>query len=332
MKNNGKGRGRWLPGVIFFFLGCWAWVAAAMAAEADFATWLAAFETEAKGAGISAATLDSALAGVTPLPRVLELDRQQPDFTKGLEEYLQLAVSERQAKKGWFKLQGNSPLLRDIGRRHGVPAALLVALWGLESNYGLLQGDFPVFPALATLAHDPRRSEYFRGELLAALHLLEEGKLARAKMQGSWAGAMGGLQLMPSVVRECAVDEDGDGAFDIWRSLPDLFATGANFLKKSGWKNGQGWGLEVRLPATFDRALVGKENRRPLSQWLRAGAAPVKKDAVAGPDLQAVLLIPEEKGERAFLLFDNYEVLLQWNRSHNFALAVGLLADQISSM
>lgn len=325
---------RYWPGLLCFFLLA-TWLGGqfpAQAAEESFAEWLAALQNEAKQEGIGEATLTAALAGVEPLPRVLALDRQQPEFSKGLEEYLQLAVSERQAKKGWFKLQGNSPLLRGLGRKYGVPAALLVALWGIESNYGLLQGDFPVIGALATLAHDPRRSAYFRGELLAALHLLEDKKLPLAKMQGSWAGAMGGLQFMPSVVKEYAVDEDGDGAVDIWRSLPDFFATGGNFLAKSGWKNGQGWGLEVKLPPAFDRAAVAPEQQKPVSKWVQAGFAPLKKDALVGPDPEATLLIPDKNSERAFLVFANYQVLLKWNRSDNFALAVGLLMDQIGAM
>lgn len=334
MDNPTIGQWYWPRLLCFFLLATWlGGQFPARAAEESFADWLLALQTEAKQEGISEATLTAALTGVEPLPRVLELDRRQPEFGKGLEEYLQLAVSERQAKKGWFKLQGNSPLVRGIGRKYGVPATILVALWGIETNYGLLQGDFPVFAALATLAHDPRRSGYFRGELLAALHLLEDKKLPLAKMQGSWAGAMGGLQFMPTVVKECAVDEDGDGAVDIWRSLPDLFATGGNFLAKSGWKNGQGWGLEVRLPPAFDRdGAVGSEQAKPVSKWVQAGVTPLKKDALVGPDPQATLLIPDKNSERAFLVFDNYQVLLKWNRSDNFALAVGLLADQIGAM
>lgn len=299
-------------------------------AEGTFASWLADLRAEAARAGISASTLDAALTGVEPLPRVLELDRSQPEFTLTLAEYLARVVSDRRVAQGREKLRENRDLLARVARRYGVQPRFLVALWGIETDFGRLTGGFPVVPALATLAFDGRRSAYFRGELLDALRILDAGHIRPEEMVGSWAGAMGQPQFMPSSFRRFAVDFDGDGRADIWGTRADVFASAANYLARSGWTDGRTWGREARLPEGFDPALLGLETRLPLSRWQALGVRRADgRGLPRSPDLEASLVAPDGPGGQTFLVYDNYRALLTWNRSHRFGVAVGTLADRL---
>ncbi|GAB4266929.1 MAG: lytic murein transglycosylase [Deferrisomatales bacterium] len=299
---------------------------------ADFGRWLAGLKQEAVAQGISRATVESALDGVAPISRVVELDRSQPELTWTLETYLDRVVSEERVRRGREKLRENRALLQRVSTRYGVPPTVLVALWGIETDYGRLTGGFPVVPALATLAYDGRRSAYFRKELLDALRILDAGHIPVDRMTGSWAGAMGQPQFMPSSFLRYAVDFDGDARADIWTSRADVLASAANYLAGSGWVRGQRWGREVRVPAELVRSEQGAEATRRLSAWRRLGVRRADgRDLPRAPDLEASLVEPDGPGGRAFLTYRNYRVLLTWNRSHLFALAVGTLADRIGA-
>jgi membrane-bound lytic murein transglycosylase B len=211
-----------------------------------------------------------------------------------------------------------------------VEPRFLIAFWGVETNYGRLTGDFSVIASIATLAYDGRRSAFFRRELMHALQILDDAHISPDKMKGSWAGAMGQLQFMPSTFQAFAVDHDGDGKIDIWDNLGDAFASAANYLARSGWVKGQPWGFEVRLPETFAPELLGLKVRKPLSQWESLGVRrPEGTDLSEGPDLMASVVRPDGSNGRAFVALHNYRVILKWNRSSFFGVAVGTLADRI---
>ncbi|MHA1114332.1 MAG: lytic murein transglycosylase, partial [Alphaproteobacteria bacterium] len=267
--------------------------------------------------------------GVAPIPRVIELDRRQPEFTLTLKQYLDRVVPATRVAKGRAKLRENQALLDEVGARFGVQPRFIVALWGIETDFGRVDGGFPVVAALATLAHDGRRSAYFRKELLNALHILEEGHIAPAAMKGSWAGAMGQSQFMPSSFRRFAVDYDGDGRRDIWRTRADVFASAANYLARSGWKGDQTWGRAVRPPDGFDAATAGLKVRRGLRDWQRLGVRRADGSDLPSRNLAASVLFPAGPQGPAFVVYENFRVILKWNRSNYFALAVGLLADRI---
>lgn len=299
-------------------------------ADAAFQSWLSALRAEAQAKGISAATLDRALTGVEPIPRIIELDRRQPEFTQTFWRYLDLRVTDERIKRGRALLEEQADLFQAISARYGVQPRFLAAFWGLESNYGSATGDYPVIDALVTLAYDERRSAFFRTQLLDALEILDEGHIEPERMMGSWAGAMGHVQFIPSTFREYAVDQDGDGRRDIWTSLPDALASAANFLSHLGWDPHGTWGREVRVPPDFSWELAGLDQRKTLKEWQALGV----RDA-AGRDLPATqqsasLLAPGGHTGPTFLVFQNFRVILNWNRSITYAIAVGHLADRLA--
>ncbi len=294
-----------------------------------FTEWLNAFRQEAADEGISAPTLDAALKGIIPNPRVVELDRKQPESTRTFQEYLKLVVNQRRIKKGRRMFRENRELLTTIGTRYGVQPRFIVALWGIETDFGGNTGNFSVIEALATLAYDGRRSAFFRKELLNALKIIDGGHIAATKMQGSWAGAMGQTQFMPSSFLQYAVDYDNDGRQDIWGTRADIFASIANYLSQNEWDYDTTWGRKVRLPEGFDRAFVDKEKERPLSEWQRLGIRRIDGRDLPTRDVEASLVMPGGKDGEAFLIYANYKRLLKWNRSYYFATAVGILSDAV---
>lgn len=307
-----------------------AWPVAGFAKEDDgFAAWLDGVRLDALAEGISAPTVAAALAGIEPLPVVIKADRHQPEFKTSLEDYLAARVTPARIRQGRALLRKHRRLLDRIARRYPVLPRYLVALWGIESDFGRHQGNIPVIQALATLAYDGRRSEYFRGELLDALRILDAGHITLDKLRGSWAGAMGQLQFMPSTFLHYAVDQSGDGRIDIFTDEADVLASAANYLAKSGWQRGRLWGREVRLPKAFDRSLLGMEQRFSLKRWRQLGVRKADGGRLLRSEMEASLIQPEGKEGRAFLVYQNYRVLRTWNRSHSFALAVGLLADKL---
>jgi membrane-bound lytic murein transglycosylase B len=286
---------------------------------------------EALGRGISAATLDAAFAKVAPLPRVLHLDRHQPEATLPIHRYLERAIPARRIKEGRAHLAAHRTLLSAIEARYGVEPAALVALWGMETDYGRDTGDFPVIAALATLAHDGRRAALFREELIAALRMIDEGHVAAADLRGSWAGAMGQSQFLPSSFLRYAVDHDGDGRRDIWTSPPDFFASIANYLRQVGWRTGEPWGLRVRVPAGLAERTGDLSADRPIAEWQRLGVRQADGGDLAARDDGAAILAAGGPDRLAFLVHENYRVLLRWNRSHHFALAVCHLIDALAA-
>lgn len=299
------------------------------AASQSFESWVAALRQEARGRGISAATLDAALAGVRPIPRVIELDRKQPEFTLTFQQYVERVVPQGRIDKGRQLLAENRALLETISRKYGVPARYIVALWGVETDFGRITGGFPVIAALATLAYDGRRSAFFRTELLHALRIVEDGHIDAKAMIGSWAGAMGQSQFMPSSFVAYAVDHNGDGRRDIWGTKADVFASIANYLSRSGWNEEQTWGRAVQLPDGFDRRLADGRTRKPLEAWRDLGVRRADGGELPRRDLRAALVLPTDSMTPAYLAYDNFEVILKWNRSTYFAIAVGRLADAL---
>ncbi len=308
--------------------GCPA-TAKTVAPPPPFLVWLDALKTEAIAEGISQTTVEQALGGAKPIPRVIELDRRQPEFTLTLGSYFKKAISAQRIATGREMLKKHAPLLRRVFERYRVQPRFLVAFWGLESNYGQYTGIFPVVGALVTLSHDRRRAAFFRQQLLAVLQLIDKGHFP-SDIQGSWAGAMGNHQFIPTTYRDFAVDFDGDGKRDLWNSLPDIFASAANYLSRSGWQKDRTWGREVRLPSSFDIGLSGLETRKSLVEWNRLGVRQVNGKSLPNVGINdASVLLPAGYRGPAFLIYNNYRTTMVWNRSHLYALAVGHLSDRI---
>ncbi len=302
-----------------------------------FARWVAEFSTRARAAGIDEATLHIAFDNVRFVPSAIASDRAQPEFTRPVWDYLDSAVSPQRIARGEAKLQQLRSAanvdanvgVEAIAARYGVPAEVLVAIWGLESSYGSFVGDIPTIDALATLGFEGRREEWARGQLLAALKILQNRDIDRAQMVGSWAGAMGQTQFLPSAFLAYAVDADGDGRRDIWGSVPDVMASTANFLARSGWQAGQPWGLEVRLPPGFDYAHADADVRQPSAQWAAEGVQTM--DGAPLPALaDSSILLPAGARGPTFLVGPNFRTILRYNNATSYALAVNLLAHRLA--
>ncbi|AGU48202.1 lytic murein transglycosylase [Variovorax paradoxus B4] len=301
---------------------------AAALEQQRFAKWVADYRVTARAAGISEATLQSAFDQVQFLPRVIELDRAQPEFTRTVWDYLDNTVSPQRIATGQDKLLQVRAEADAAAARYGVPGAIVVAIWGMESNYGGNYGSTPVIDALATLGFEGRREDWARRELLAALKILDSGDIARDRMIGSWAGAMGQTQFLPSNFLAYAVDADGDGRRDIWGSMPDVVASTANFLSRSGWQAGMPWGVEVKLPAGFDYGRADMAVRQPTAQWAAEGVRAVD-DRPLPEFADGAVLLPAGAQGPAFLVGPNFRAVLRYNNSTNYALAVGLLAQRL---
>ena len=296
--------------------------------EQRFADWVAAFRASAQAQGIEASTLSAAFDGVRYLPRVAELDRAQPEFMRTVWDYLDSAVSSQRIARGRDKLQQVRGEAYAAAARYGVPPAILVAIWGIETNYGAYIGNTPTIDALATLGFDGRREAWARSELMSALKILQSGDIGRVRMIGSWAGAMGQTQFTPSSFLAYAVDADGDGRRDIWGSVDDVMASTANHLVSSGWRAGEAWGVEVQLPPGFDVGRADPQTRQTGAQWAAEGVRAI--DGSALPEFaDGAILLPAGARGPAFLVGPNFRALLGYNNSTSYALAVGLLALQI---
>ncbi len=310
---------------------------AATPAPADpaFVAWLAQARAEAAKRGVKSATISQALGDIAPIPRVIQLDNQQPEFSNTFTRYLNSAVSERRVADGRAMMQKHARLLAALEAQYGVPARFLVAFWGLETNYGSNTGGYPVVNALATLAYDGRREAFFRDEMFKALAILDAGHVTYPKMKGSWAGAMGQTQFMPSTFLRYAVDQDKDGHIDIWGSTADALGSGANYLKTLGWDAKRTWGREVIIPKDIDLReasldVDAKENMKPLVEWQNFGLRRTDGGPLPTQDMLASLVLPSGAKGPAFLVYDNYRAILKWNRSAFYAIAIGHLADRIS--
>jgi peptidoglycan lytic transglycosylase B len=304
-----------------------------------FDVWLAEFRAEAESRGVRPEILDRALAGLAPVQQILERDRGQAEFTLDLDTYLKRRLTVSTVRTARAMYERHRTLAERIGKTYGVDPRLLISVWGLESNFGRFAGVRPTVPTLATLAYDPRRGAMFRTELFNALEILNRGDIELEQLKGSWAGALGQPQFMPSSYLRYAQDFDGDGRRDIWTSQSDVFASIAYYLQQHNWKSGVTWGREVIVPAgiggqldELPRRTEGCRARRamtlqqPLEAWRTLGLRTVAKEPLPRAALSASLI---RDGKRAFLVYDNYEALLDYNCAHTYALSVGLLADRL---
>jgi membrane-bound lytic murein transglycosylase B len=325
------------------FAGTLLWMAAPLSSVAQdpplplFAEWLSGVRAEVLTRGIREEIVDQAFAGLDePLALPLERDRAQSEATQTIEQYISRRMTPAGVRRGRAMMRQHRALLARVSRAYGVPVPVLVAVWGLESNYGRLSGAQPTIPVLATLAWDPRRSDLFRRELFGALDILNRGDIELEQMRGSWAGAMGQPQFMPSSYLAWAVDFDGDGRRDIWKSPEDIFASIGNYLKQHGWIAGRRWGREVTVPRDTQidapardgacRAMNDMAGPLPLDQWRALGVKLVGGGALPKADFPASLT---SGTRRHFLVYDNYEALLSYNCAHAYALSVALLSDRL---
>ncbi len=302
----------------------------ATTSAAGFPAWLAAFRARAEAAGITAATLDATLPVISYLPDVVEKDRNQAEFTRTIWDYLDRAVSDDRLRLGRAALAENRAVLDRISASYGVAPAVIVAIWGLETNYGTNRGAVPTLSALASLAYDGRRAAFFEAQLIAALQIVQTNDIAAEKMVGSWAGAMGHTQFMPTSFQTLAVDFTGDGRRDIWGDDPtDALASTAAYLARNGWVQGQPWGMEVRLPPDFDYALSGEQVTKPVADWQALGLRRAGGGDLTGQGPASLILPAGEKGP-AFLRLGNFTAIESYNPADAYVIAVGHLADRIA--
>lgn len=296
----------------------------------SFADWQAGFRVDALKAGIRADVFDQAFAGVTPDMSVVKADRSQPEFTRPVWEYLEGAISPVRVRKGLALLDQYADVLQSIEQRYGVDRQALVAVWGMESSFGQFQGTQYVIRSLATLAYEGRRRAFAQDQLLAALQILQHGDIQPAQMLGSWGGAMGQTQFIPTTYNTHAVDFDGDGRRDIWNTPADALASTAHYLQSNGWQTGQPWGFEVQLAQGFDYALADASTRKSVAEWQQLGlklpnGMPLP---VGSLQQQAALVLPAGYRGPAFLVLDNFRAILKYNNSTSYALAISLLAER----
>jgi len=302
--------------------------------EPSFDDFLDQFRTEAVAAGIRKSTVDRAFDGLVPNDRVMALMESQPEFVRPIWDYVARTVSERRVRQGRTRLAKHRAGLAAAERQSGVPGRVIVAIWGMETNFGGNTGSFSIIQVLATQAWKGRRAKWARGELMQALHIVDKGEVPLARFKGSWAGAFGQTQFMPSTFRGYAVDADGDGKRDLLGSLPDVFHSTGNLLKNYRWKKGEPWGYEVRLPRNFPWAEAEYKVRKTLAEWSRMGVRRVNGSALAGGALtaqhEASIIIPAGHKGPAFLVLDNFRALLSYNRATSYALSVAHLSDRIA--
>jgi membrane-bound lytic murein transglycosylase B len=307
----------------------------------DFSEFVSTLKEQALAAGVSAATVESALAGIEPLEIVVERDRSQAEVVLTIDQYVQRRLTKRFVRTAVEKQKEHRQLLSAIAKKYGVPASVIVSIWGMESNFGRFTGTRPIVQAVATLAWEGRRRAFFTTEFINALQILDKGFIEQDRMKGSWAGAMGQTQFMPSSYLAHAQDYDGDGRRDIWTTLPDVFASIANYMTAYGWKNDQTWGREVKVPAGGATRLAASVGFRqsgcraareltvpvPLSKWQAMGVRTTTGKALPKVNRPASLL---RAGAKSYLVYGNYDSLLGYNCAHAYALAVGLLSDRLN--
>lgn len=318
--------------ILAAFLGLFSSLAALPAiADAPFNTCVAQLQSQARQDGISAKVVDELLGKVSHNPTVIHLDRKQPEFTQTFAGYLNARVTDSKVAVGRELFAEHRSLLERVARQYGVPAKYLLAFWGMETDYGRYFGKMPIVDSLTTLACNQRRSAFFSKEVIAALKMVDEGAVKPDDFKGSWAGAIGNFQFLPSVFLRYAVDYDGDGKRDVWHSLPDALASAANFLKGLGWNADTRWGREVLLPKGFPYQDAGINQPRSLTDWHKLGVETAfGKPLPLDDQVQASLVIPAGYRGPAFLVYHNFHVIMDWNHSEYYALSVGYLADRIA--
>ena len=295
-------------------------------AQADFDLWLADFKKEALNEGISQVTLDKAFDNIVPIPQVIKLDRSQPEFILPFSDYIHQRVTPQQIAIGRKLLLQHQDLFDAIENEYGIPRSLLVAFWGMETNYGRNKGNINTPAALATLAHDGRRQDFFRTQLMDALRILEAGNVTPSAMRGSWAGAMGHMQFMPTTYMRYGVDADNNGHIDVWQSIPDAMFSAANYLSSIGWMTKEPAAIEVQLPRRFAWQDAQLTLRKPVSEWLAMGVTAINHQALPALSDDAAIILPQGWQGPAFMVFRNFDVIMDWNHSVNYALSVVNLA------
>lgn len=296
---------------------------------ADFPAFVTQMKLMARESGIRDEVIDAAFADLQFIERAVDKDRSQPEFKITLDDYLKSRVPGWKIDKGRALYLQHKALLDEIGSAFGVQPRFIVAIWGMESNFGTYNGNYPIFSSLMTMAYDGRRAHFFRSELMAALQIVNDGHATVEQMKGSWAGAVGQTQFMPRSFFHFAVDYDGDGRKDIWNTPADVFASIANYLKQSGWDANLTWGREVRVPAEIDRDWVSLKRSQSLSAWQALGVRRLDGGDLPSRELPASLVQPDDSEGRSFLAYENFKVLLKWNRSSYFACSVGLMSDAL---
>lgn len=304
---------------------------------AAFNAWLAAAAAEARTEGISEATIRGVLLRIKPVPKVLVLDQKQPEFTQTFWTYAANATNNDRVAQGRAALTARAALFQAVQARYGVQPSILAAFWGMETGYGKIMGDFSTVDALATLAFEGRRADLFRAEMFAALKLIDSGRTPASQLRGSWAGAFGNMQFMPSSALTYGVDGDGDGRIDLRGSVPDALFSAGNFLQALHWRAGQSWGRQVALPLHFDIGAAGLGNRHAVADWAAAGVTHIDGTPLDTADQAAAaggaaLVLPAGVKGPAFLVFDNFRVIMNWNHSVLYALSVGLLSDRLAGL
>ncbi|WP_416308106.1 lytic murein transglycosylase [Neptunicella sp. SCSIO 80796] len=302
-------------------------------AKPSFDEYVQSLKAEAIEKGFSQELIDMAFENVQFHQRSVKADKNQPEFKLTLDRYLSTRLPDWKVKQAIQKYQDNKVLLEQIADKYGVQARFIVALWGNESNFGKIMGNFPVISALTTMAYEGRREDMFKKQLFAALQILQEGHIEKDQFVGSWAGAMGQSQFMPTSFLSYAQDGDGDGKKNIWQNKADVFASIANYLKLEGWDNSQTWGRQVQIPSGFDLQLAGLETdkMKPLHEWQKLGVRRYDGSDLPTRNIPASLIVPDDENGRIYLVYNNFHTLMHWNRSTYFGSAVGILADQIKA-
>ena len=308
----------------------------AQANDLVFSDCLQGLRSKAAAVGVSNASFDTSTAGLVTDMSVLELLDAQPEFTTPIWDYLAALVDQQRVDDGQAMLKTHAATLAQVAQQYGVDAQTVVAVWGVESDYGKTFGKRPLLTSLATLSCFGRRQEFFRGEFFATLKLLQSGDLKPEGLTGSWAGAFGHTQFMPTTYQRIAVDGDGDGRRDLVASIPDALASTANYLKKAGWRTGEPWGYEVKLPPGFDISLAGRKNKRTLRDWAARGvvrrSTPSAEDTLTSVDAMAGLLLPAGANGPAWLVFRNFDAIYSYNAAESYALAIALLSDRLRGL
>ncbi|GLS84479.1 lytic murein transglycosylase [Paraferrimonas haliotis] len=281
-------------------------------------------------AGVSQSFVDNTMVDVAPIKRTLALDSSQPEFRETFAEYMLKRITDWRVQEGRRLYQKHHELLKTLTHEYGVPGQYLIAFWGLETNFGSYKGKMPTVNAIATLACDQRRRDYFTQEFVEVMKLAENNGFKPHSLQGSWAGAVGHTQFMPTAYNAYAVDGDGDGVIDLWNSEIDALTSAANFLQQLGWKSGERWGREVVIPNNYNIDNLGRAHRQPLSYWREQGLVQANGVAIPKLEMEAGLLLPLGYKGPAFLTYHNFDVIMRWNRSESYALSVGHLANRIA--
>lgn len=299
--------------------------------QAGFELYIKSFKQEALSKGYDETFLDSVFTGVTFRQRVVKADKNQPERKITLDTYLATRVPDWKVQQALDLSAKHRAVLEDVAQTFGVQARFIVALWGNESNFGKIMGKYPVISSLATMAYEGRREEMFKKQLYAAMDILRQGHISQDEFLGSWAGAMGQSQFMPTSFLHYAYDFDGDGKKDIWNNPADVFASIANFLKTEGWSDKGTWGRQVKLHDGFDISLAGldKSKMRTLDDWQAQGVTKYDGSALPNVNVKASLIMPDGEKGRTYLVYDNFHTLMGWNRSSYFGVAVGYLSDRI---